>query len=238
MESIAEYFTIAYNVLTHIDMYLGLLSQFLGVWLYVIVFAIIFCETGLVITPFLPGDSLIFALGALCAAPSMPNAGVEPTLNFTYLFFTILVAGILGDATNYAIGNFVGPKIFRHKPKNRFLAMLFKQEYLIKTQNFYLKHGGKTIVWARFIPIIRTFAPFVAGIGKMNYKNFAIYNFLGALLWVGSLLTLGKIFGNLPTVKDNFHYVLVIIVFISLLPPIIEWILHKRKNRLPRITNN
>jgi membrane-associated protein len=179
-----------------------------GALTYVILFAVIFMETGLVVTPFLPGDSLLFAVGALSAMGSF---------HFIFVYLLLIAAAFLGDTVNYWIGHFVGPKAF--EGKNKFL----KKEYLDKAQKFYEKHGGAAIVLARFVPIVRTFAPFVAGIGKMSYKHFITYNLLGGVLWVSLFSFAGFFFGNIPFVKHNFHYVMVVIILISVVPIIMEW---------------
>lgn len=182
-------------------------SQY-GVLTYGILFAIVFMETGLVVTPFLPGDSLLFAAGAIAATD---------VLNIAVLYALLVLAAFLGDTVNYWIGHFIGPKVF--SGNSRFL----KKEYLLKAQDFYEKHGGKAIILARFVPIVRTFAPFVAGVGKMKYGKFLIYNFTGGVLWVSIFLFSGYFFGNLPFIKDNFHYAVVVIVFVSLIPIFVEW---------------
>lgn len=194
----------------HMDVHLNEGVMALGPWMYVILFLIIFCETGLVITPFLPGDSLLFALGALAASE---NA----VLTYPALAVTLIIAGILGDATNYSIGKYLGPKVFKTKSR------LLNRDHLLRTQEFYEKHGGKTIILARFLPIVRTFAPFVAGIGKMTYRRFALFNIVGAFAWVLSFLTLGYFFGGLPSIKSNFHYVILGILVISVLPVVFEY---------------
>jgi len=199
----------------HLDAHLAELIGQYGVWTYLILFAIIFAETGFVVTPFLPGDSLIFAAAAL--------AGLHPQiLNPVFLFLLLSAAGILGDSVNYAIGHAVGPRVFREDV--RFL----KREYLDRTHAFFEKHGGKTIILARFMPIIRTFAPFVAGVGAMTYGKFLAYNIVGGLLWVGLFTILGYFFGNIPAVQENFTLVIIAIVFLSVLPPIYE-VLRSRK---------
>ena len=176
-------------------------------------FLVIFCETGLVVTPFLPGDSLLFALGAMTS--------IENGLSLGVLLISLTVAGILGDTVNYHIGKYLGPKVFDRN--NRF----FKKEYLIQTQSFYDKWGAFTIVAARFAPIVRTFAPFVAGIGGMNYKKFISYNVLGAVAWVFIFILAGHFFGNLPVVKRNFHIVIFGVIFVSILPMLVPWIKSK-----------
>lgn len=197
------------DVFLHLDTHLNEWAASLGIWLYLLLFIIIFCETGLVVTPFLPGDSLLFAVGALCATT---NAAID----FQTTCITLFAAAIIGDALNYSIGKWIGPKIF--EKSSRFL----NKEHLLKTQRFYEKHGGKTIVIARFMPIVRTFAPFVAGIGRMAYRKFALYNVVGALLWTVGFLAAGYYFGNLPEVKRNFHIVVFAIIGISVLPMAVE----------------
>lgn len=204
------------DVVLHMDVHLNELIGTMGPWIYVFLFAIIFCETGLVITPILPGDSLLFALGALCA---VDNA----YLSYPLLAILLIAAGILGDATNYTIGRYFGPRVFRSKT-----SFLFNERHLASAQRFYDKYGGKTIVLARFMPIIRTFAPFVAGIGEMKYPRFAAYNVIGAVAWVGMFLSAGYWFGNIPAVKEQFHIVIVAIIVISLLPMLIELIQARR----------
>ena len=176
---------------------------------------IIFCETGVVILPFLPGDSLLFAIGAFAARGSF---------DFWSISITLLVAAIIGDSLNYTIGKYVGPKIF-HKADSK----LFNKGHLIKAQAFYEKYGAKTIIIARFIPIVRTFAPFVAGIGEMTYKKFMTYNVVGAVAWIFIFIPLGYFFGNLPFIQSNFKLVMIAIIVISVLPPIIEFIRERNK---------
>ncbi len=193
----------------HLDKYLDQIIQMFGIWAYVIMFLVIFCETGLVVTPLLPGDSLLFALGALAA---------QGTLNIEILLVSLCVAAVLGDTVNYAIGKFLGPKVF-HYPDSRF----FKKEYLVRTHQFYEKHGGKTIIIARFVPIIRTFAPFVAGIGTMKYLRFITYNVVGGISWVCLFLLAGYFFGGIPAVKNNFTLVIMAIIIISVMPGVFEY---------------
>lgn len=200
------------DIFLHLDQHLAEWMTIFGPWLYLIVFLVVFAETGLVVTPFLPGDSLLFALGALCTIPETP-------LNVWILCALLIVAAILGDATNYAIGQRVGPKVFKKEK-----SLFFNREYLVKTQEFYNKHGAMTIVIARFMPIIRTFAPFVAGIGHMQYRRFATYNVVGAIVWVLSFTIAGYFFGNLPIVKRNFHIVIFGVIFLSILPMIYGWV--------------
>lgn len=203
----------------HLDRHLNALIATYQAWTYLILFAVVFCETGLVITPFLPGDSLIFATGALAAVTGSP-------LRVHWLFLVLAAAAILGDTVNYWIGHAIGPKIFQQR-KVRFL----KKEYLDKTHAFYEKYGGITIILARFIPIIRTFAPFVAGIGRMTYWRFIAYNVIGGVAWVAIFLFGGYFFGNLPVVRKNFTVVIVAIIFISVLPGLIEYLRQRRKNK-------
>jgi membrane-associated protein len=184
-----------------------------GMWVYAILFVIIFCETGLVVTPFLPGDSLLFAAGALCTLGGADGA----SLNIALIVPLLIVAAVLGDAVNYSIGHMVGPG-FLEKEKIRFI----KKSHLEKTQRFYEKYGGKTIILARFVPIVRTFAPFVAGIGRMSYRRFAAFNIIGAIAWVLICVFAGFFFGELPFVKKNFELVVLGIIFVSVLPIAIE----------------
>ncbi len=204
------------NFFLHLDQQLTVLIATYGNWMYGILFLIIFCETGLVIFPFLPGDSLLFASGALAATTN--NA-----LNIHFLFLILVIASITGNTLNYFIGRWIGPKVF-HSAQSWF----FNKKHLEKTHAFYDRHGGKTIILARFIPIIRTFAPFVAGIGDMSRKQFLFYNVLSAFLWIGTLLYVSYWFGNIPFVKNNFSFVVIGIIVISLLPPAIEIIRQKR----------
>ena len=205
------------NLVLHLDQFLGTIIQQFGIWTYLILFLIIFAETGLVVAPFFPGDSLIFVSGAL-AASNLLNVGL--------LFVVLALAAIIGDTVNYWIGNFIGPRIFRQKN-----ARFFKKEYLERTHDFYERHGGKTIVLARFIPVIRTFAPFVAGIGKMRYRKFLAYNVIGGIAWVSLFLLAGFYFGTLQVVKDNLSIVIIAIILISLIPAVTELIHQKRKER-------
>lgn len=203
-----------FDFILHIDKHLGDMIIFFGNSIYVLLFAVVFAETGLVVTPFLPGDSLLFAVGTLA------GGGM---LNIWTSYFILLIAAILGDTVNYWIGHYIGPKVFS-KENYRF----FKKEYLEKTCKFYEKYGGKTIIIARFLPIIRTFAPFVAGIGKMHYGTFFYYNVLGGFIWVTSLVFLGFYLGGLSFVKSNFEYAIFAIIVFSLLPMLIEYIKYKR----------
>ena len=207
------------DFILHIDKHLVALTAQYGLWVYAILFLIIFCETGLVVTPFLPGDSLLFASGAVVASS-------QGSLNIHIIILILLTAAIVGDAVNFMIGKYFGEKLFSN-PNSK----IFKQEYLSKTHAFYEKYGGKTIILARFVPIVRTFAPFVAGMGNMHYGRFLRYNIIGALVWVLSLTYLGYIFGNLPFVKDNFGKVVIGIIIVSVLPMIVEFVRTKR-NRM------
>ena len=202
------------DVFLHLDMYLDTVIQQYGVWMYCMLFVVVFLETGVVVTPFLPGDSLLFAAGALCA---------RGDLAVGWLFMLLCLAAVLGDTVNYSIGHLVGPRAFHGQ--NR----LFKREHLDRTHQFYERHGGKTIVLARFIPIIRTFAPFVAGIGRMSYGRFVMYNVLGGLLWTVLFVFGGYYFGNQPWVKRNFTFVILAIIVISLLPLVVEFIQNYRR---------
>jgi membrane-associated protein len=205
------------DLFLHLDKHLNEVIQGYGLWTYLILFLVIFCETGLVVTPILPGDSLLFAAGALAATEGSP-------LNVGWLFILLSIAAILGDTVNYWLGSYFGPKVFSQE-KSRF----FKKEHLIRTQKFYEKYGSKTIIIARFIPIVRTFAPFVAGIGSMNYGRFITYNIVGGIFWVGVCVAAGYLFGNIPIVKKNFSLAILAIIFISILPAIIEILRNRYK---------
>jgi membrane-associated protein len=203
------------DILLHLDKYLDLMIQTMGIWSYVIIFLIIFCETGLVVTPILPGDSLLFAVGTFAAIGSF---------DIVMVLILLTIAAIAGDTVNYWIGNYLGPKVF-HYEDSRF----FKKRHLERTHQFYEKHGGKTIIIARFIPIIRTFAPFVAGIGSMTYRKFLSYNVVGGFFWIFSLTLAGYFFGNIPVVRENFSLVIVAIVVISIMPGVIEYLRQRGK---------
>lgn len=203
----------------HIDKHLNVIIQNCGAWSYAILFVVVFAETGLVITPFLPGDSLLFAAGTFAAAGSF---------DIVWLSLGLFAAAVIGDSVNYAIGKRIGDGIFKTD------SGFFKKRYLDKTHKFYERYGGKTIVIARFVPIVRTFAPFVAGVGRMSYRYFFSYNCIGALLWVGLFAGGGFLFGNVPIVKKNFSLVIFVIIFISILPPVIElWKHHRDKAKRP-----
>ena len=203
--------------LLHLDSYLESIINSFGAFTYVILFLIIFAETGLVITPFLPGDSLIFIVGTLSGSGF---------LNIWIAYISLMTAAILGDTVNYWIGHHFGPKVFSKKN-----SRLFNPEYLEKTRGFYAKYGGKTIILARFLPIIRTFAPFVAGIGKMHYGTFLLYNVVGGFVWVTLFIFAGYFFGGMPLIKNNFEYAVVVIVLVSVVPVIFEYIKHKLEKR-------
>ena len=200
----------------HIDAYLFSFVSHYGFWTYAVLFAIIFCETGLVITPFLPGDSLLFAAGSIAGGSATHAA---PALSIELLLVLLIIASILGNKLNYLIGRAIGPRIFATKP-SRFL----NQKHLANAHAFYEKHGGKTIILARFIPLIRTFAPFVAGISQMNLRLFTFYNITSALLWVGSLTYAGYFLGSIPVVKNNFSLFIYGIIALSLMPPVIVFL--------------
>ena len=215
-----------FDFIRHIDKHLVHMTQTMGPSLYFVLFAIVFAETGLVVTPFLPGDSLLFAIGVLCAMDpvrlGLPADGFVPSLPVAMLI--LFVAAVLGDGVNYHVGKFLGPKVFSSE-KSRFL----NKKHLVKTQLFYEKYGPKTIIIARFVPIVRTFAPFVAGIGQMQYRRFVMFNIVGAALWVGLLVPLGYMFAATEIVKKRFELVIMAIIFLSILPMIIEIIREKMK---------
>lgn len=212
-----EYVHFLIDFILNIDVHLSELVAQYGTWIYVILFLIIFCETGLVVTPFLPGDSLMFVAGALASLPTN-------SLHVHWLALALIVAAILGDACNYTIGRLFGEKLFRN-PDSR----IFKQSYLEKTHTFYEKYGGKTIILARFVPIVRTFAPFVAGMGHMSYRHFASFNVIGGVVWVLIFTYAGFFFGGMPIVQENLKLLIVLIIVVSILPAIIEIWRNKRK---------
>jgi membrane-associated protein len=215
-----------WDVIVHLDAHLRDWGIQFGGWLYVILFAVVFCETGLVVTPFLPGDSLLFTIGTLCTIEGMP-------LELHVVIPLLILAAVLGDAVNYSIGYRVGPAVFKSES-----SRWFNKKHLLRTQSFYERYGGKTIIIARFIPIVRTFAPFVAGIGKMGYPRFFAYNVVGAIVWVTSLTVVGYAFADHPVVKKQFHYVIFGIIFLSILPAIIEitreWLRAKKEAGVER----
>ena len=209
-----EWLTQLAGLVLHLDRHLLEFGQAHGAWIYGLLFVIVFCETGLVVTPFLPGDSLLFVAGTLAGAGAL-----DPHL----LAVLLAIAAVSGDSVNYAVGKWLGPRVFR-MPDSWF----FNRRYLEMSQAFYERHGGKTIVIARFVPIVRTYAPFVAGIGAMDYRRFLSFNVGGALLWVGLLVYGGYFFGNLPWVKDNLSKVIVGIIVLSLMPGVVEWLRARR----------
>lgn len=209
-----EFFKSVLDFALHLDKHLSALIQQFGAWTYAILFAVIFVETGLVVMPFLPGDSLLFAAGTFAALGAF---------DFGWLLLVLAAAAVIGDTVNYWIGHFVGPKVFTRE-KSRF----FKKEYLDRTHAFYEKHGGKTIIIARFVPIIRTFAPFVAGIGRMSYGRFIAFNVIGGAGWVVLLVGAGYFFGNIPFVKANFSLAILAIILVSTAPIAVEYVRHRR----------
>jgi membrane-associated protein len=208
-----DFLAVFIDILLHLDRYLDVIIRDYGIWTHFLLFAIIFCETGLVVTPLLPGDSLLFAAGTFAALGS---------LDMTALMISLSVAAILGDTVNYWIGNAIGPKVF-HREGNRFL----NKKHLQRTHEFYEQYGGKTIIIARFVPIVRTFAPFVAGIGSMTYSRFLAYNVIGGTGWIVILVLAGYFFGNIAIVRQNFSLVILAIIVISVLPGVIEFVRQK-----------
>jgi len=210
------------DFILHIDQHLVELVREYHTWIYLILFLIVFCETGLVVTPFLPGDSLLFAVGALAAVPSSE-------LSLPLLLGLLIVAAILGDSFNYYVGSRIGEQIYLRN------FWFLRRDHIDQTHRFYEKYGGRTIIYARFVPIVRTFAPFVAGVGKMNYRNFIYFNVIGALVWVLFFMLMGYMFGNMPAVKENFSLLILAIIVLSMLPPIIGAIrsrMNKKKNTI------
>ncbi|MEW5903822.1 MAG: DedA family protein [Pseudomonadota bacterium] len=203
------------DIVLHLDAHLLALVQEYGIWVYAILFCIIFAETGLVVAPFLPGDSLLFVIGALCGMGSLQLEVALPLL---------ILAAFLGDNTNYWIGRLLGLRLL-----NKASPRLIRHEHLEKTHAFYEKHGGKTVIFARFLPIIRTFAPFVAGIGTMRYRDYVMYSIIGGVAWIGSLILAGYFFGNIPLIKNNLTLMILLIVFISFVPALFEFIRHRRQ---------
>jgi len=215
-----EWITYGLDIIIHLDKHLGLIIQEYGFWTHVLLFLIIFCETGLVITPILPGDSLLFAAGTFAALGS---------LDLAWLVASLSVAAVAGDTVNYWVGCIAGPKVFSSQG-----SRFFNREYLDRTHKFYEKYGGKTIIIARFVPIIRTFAPFVAGIGSMTYGRFIVYNVAGGIAWILIFTLGGYFFGNIPIVKRNFTLVILAIIIVSILPGVIEYVRqrgHRTKRR-------
>lgn len=214
METLKHFF----DLFLHLDKTLVDVVSNYGTWTYLVLFLIVFTETGVIVFPFLPGDSLLFAVGALAARP-------ETGLSLWILIPLLITAAFIGDNLNYMVGDYLGPRVFRED--FRFL----KRKYLEQTQAFYAKHGGKTIIMARFVPIVRTFAPFVAGVGTMTYRYFASYSIVGAVLWVVLLTTVGYLFGNIEVVKKNFEFVILGIIVLSVLPPVVSFIRSKMGNK-------
>ena len=212
-----EFLHFLVDFILHIDVHLAELVAQYGIWIYAILFLILFCETGLVVTPFLPGDSLLFVAGALAALPGND-------LNVHAMVALLVVAAVLGDAVNYTIGRLFGERLFSN-PNSK----IFRRSHLDKTHAFYARHGGKTIILARFVPIVRTFAPFVAGMGHMSYRHFALFNVTGALLWVLLFSYAGYLFGDLPVVQENLKLLIVGIILVSILPGVIEVWRHRRQ---------
>jgi len=213
MESLIDLFV-------HLDEHLLAVVSTYGLWVYALLFAIVFAETGLVVTPFLPGDSLLFATGALAAAGA---------LNIWLLIVVLLVAAIVGDAVNYAAGRALGPRIFSADDRQTWLQRLLNRDHLVRAHMFFERYGGKAVVLGRFVPIVRTFVPFVAGGGAMSYAKFGLYNVVGAIAWVGICVGAGYAFGNIPIVKDNFSLVALGIVIVSLLPAVVEYARERRR---------
>ena len=209
------------DLFLHFDRHLKDFVELYGIWVYAFLFLIIFAETGLVVTPFLPGDSLLFAAGALAATGAF---------NIWILVPLLIVAAILGDAVNYAVGDAVGPRVFTSVDRTSLWQRLLNRDHLIKAHAFFEKYGGKAIILGRFVPIVRTFVPFVAGAGTMTYSTFALYNITGGIIWVGLCTLAGFAFGNVPIVRDNFTLVALGIVFVSLLPIVVEFVRHRRQS--------
>ena len=207
------------DICLHLDKHLDEWAAGFGPWLYVIMFAVIFCETGLVVTPLLPGDSLLFAFGAVAAREAVQ-------INVGFSIGLLIVAAVAGDAVNYAVGAILGPRVFHYEN-----SRLLNKKYLMRTHEFYEKYGGKTIVLARFVPIVRTFAPFIAGIGKMGYRRFWVFNCIGAAAWVPIFLLGGYYFGNIAVIKRNFHFVIAAILVISVMPMVVDWYNARRREK-------
>lgn len=218
-----EFLHFLVDFILHIDVHLAELVAQYGIWIYAILFLILFCETGLVVTPFLPGDSLLFVAGALAALPGND-------LNVHMMVALLVVAAVLGDAVNYTIGRLFGERLFSN-PNSK----IFRRSHLDKTHAFYARHGGKTIILARFVPIVRTFAPFVAGMGHMSYRHFALFNVTGALLWVLLFSYAGYLFGDLPVVQENLKLLIVGIILVSILPGVIEVWRHRRQAKQQKL---
>jgi len=211
---------LAFELLFHLDRHLAQLTESYGTWTSAILFIVVCSETGLVVTPFLPGDSLLFAAGAICSLGS---------LNIGTLWLLLVIAAVAGDTVNYQIGHFLGPKVLRGDR-----SWLFNKKHLDRTHAFFERYGGKTIIIARFVPIVRTFAPFVAGVGAMTYRRFLVYNVVGGVAWVTGFLLAGYWFGNIPWVKSNFSAVILVIIFLSVLPMVVEYFRHAREAKAGR----
>ncbi|HMM54435.1 MAG TPA: DedA family protein [Candidatus Desulfobacillus sp.] len=209
-----EFLALAWDIAVHLDRHLAALIAEHGGWVYALLFLIVFAETGFVVTPFLPGDSLLFVAGALCGAGSM---------DLWLLNATLIAAAVLGNSINYSIGRYLGARVFQWQG-----SRFFNKDALLKTHAFYERHGGKTLVITRFIPILRTFSPFVAGIGAMTYARFQAFNISGAVLWVGSLSVAGYLFGNLPVIQNNLSLVILAIIVVSMLPALFGYLRHRR----------
>jgi membrane-associated protein len=205
------------DVALHLDKYLNEWATALGPWLYLVLFLVIFAETGLVVTPFLPGDSLLFAIGALASIPGSP-------IDVWLMLVVLIFAAVLGDAANYSIGHMIGPRVFNNQS-----SRLLNPKHLQRTHEFYEKYGGKTIFLARFVPIVRTFAPFIAGVGSMSYSHFAMWNVTGGIVWVTALTLAGYFFGQIPIIQRNFETVVLAIIFISILPMVFEFVKARRE---------
>lgn len=208
-----EFVSALFQVFVHLDQHLLSVAQDYGVWVYLLLFLIVFCETGLVVTPFLPGDSLLFVAGTVSGAGAM---------NVHVLALVLTLAAVAGDSLNYAIGRWIGPRVFR-----RVDSWFFKRAYLERTHRFFERFGGRTIVIARFVPIVRTYAPFVAGVGQMDYRRFAAFNVSGAILWVGLIIYAGYLFGNVSVIKNNLSVVILGIILLSMSPGLVELVRHK-----------
>ena len=222
-----EFITEIFNFILHIDVRLAELARDYGQWVYGILFLIVFCETGLVVTPFLPGDSLLFAAGALAGgALAVDGVSTAGMYDVNLLAVLLFIAAVLGDAVNYMVGRKIGPAVFEKKN-----SRIFRPEYLARTHKFFEKYGSKTIVIARFVPIVRTFAPFLAGVGTMSYTKFAFYNITGAFVWVTSFTYAGFFFGSTPLVQKNFKLVILAIIIISIMPGVIEVLKARREAR-------
>jgi membrane-associated protein len=219
MSELVDLLRQAIDVFLHLDKYVLQWTQTFGGWLYLILFAVVFAETGLVVTPFLPGDSLLFAVGTITSMEGSP-------LSLPVVVVLLIVAGVLGDAVNYSVGRTLGPKVFTKET-----SIWLNKKHLARAQHFYEKYGGKTIIFARFIPIVRTFAPFVAGIGQMRYRRFFVFNVVGAIAWVTLFTVAGHFFGKVPAVQKNFHYIIVGIIVVSILPAVVEYFLELRRRR-------